>query len=174
MITSFSGLELQNHNIKFSLSFVEEQKVFAMIRIQDALKEKKSGEAIAMLRASREVWPENDAFGATYAEVEDEFMAMREILFAEIERPESMPIKEGETDLPTEESNSIFDQPEIEDEEDEEDMFVTTRVEQEFDFNGFAQRFAVKSVCSAYSILLANFEKNSDFTNHCIMKMYHR
>ena len=157
----------------------EDQKVFAMIRIQDALKEKRSGEAVALLRASREVWPENDAFGAMDAEVEDEFMAMREILFAEIERPESMPpIKESgedaEADLPNEESNSIFDQPEIEDEDDEEDMFVTTRVEQEFDFNGFAQRFAVKSVCSAYAILLANFEKNSDFTNHCIMKMYHR
>ena len=35
----------------------------------------------------REVWPENDAFGAADADAEDEFMALREILFAEIPKP---------------------------------------------------------------------------------------
>jgi hypothetical protein len=36
----------------------------------------------------REVWPENDAFGAPDADAEDEFMALREILFANIPRPQ--------------------------------------------------------------------------------------
>ena len=36
---------------------------------------------------SSEVWPENDAFGAADADAEDEFMALREILFAEIPKP---------------------------------------------------------------------------------------
>jgi len=36
---------------------------------------------------NREVWPENDAFGAQDADAEDEFMALREILFATIPRP---------------------------------------------------------------------------------------
>ncbi len=35
----------------------------------------------------REVWPENDAFGAADADAEDEFMALREILFADIPKP---------------------------------------------------------------------------------------
>ena len=46
--------------------------------------------------------------------------------------------------------------------------------EQEFDFKGFLGRFAVKSVTSAYSNLLANFKKNTAHTNHCVVKMFHR
>ena len=153
---------------------IDDQKIFAMIRIQDALKNNKPGEAIALLRSSREVWPENDAFGAKESELEEEFMAMREILFADIPRPRGMETQ-VENDLPDDETNNILDQPELEDEEEEEEeRIVMTTVEQEFDFKGFVQRFAVKSVCSTYAILLANFDKNTDFTNHCIIKMFHR
>ena len=69
-----------------------------------------------------------------------------------------------------------MDRAEIEDEEEgeEEETYVTQRVEQEFDFTAFVQRFAVKSVCSAYAILFAAYAKNSDHTNHCIVKMFHR
>ena len=151
-----------------------------MVRIQDALKAKKCGEAIALLRASRELWPENDSFGAKDAELEDEYMAMREILFAEIERPKNMTLQnENEEEDPREDdaANNIFDQPELEDEEEENEeemVLATTTVEQEFDFNGFVERFAVKSVCSTYALLLAKFDTNSDFTNHCLIKMFHR
>ena len=143
------------------------------------MKTKKCGEAIAILRASRELWPENDSFGAKDAELEDEYMAMREILFAEIERPKNMTTlqNENEEDPKAEDdANNIFDQPELEDdeEENEEEMVLTTTVEQEFNFNGFVERFAVKSVCSTYALLLAKFDTNSDFTNHCLIKMFHR
>ena len=160
--------------------FTEDQKVCALVRIQDALKAKKCGEAIALLRASRELWPENDSFGAKDAELEDEYMAMREILFAEIERPKNMTLQnENEEEDPREDdaANNIFDQPELEDEEEENEeemVLATTTVEQEFDFNGFVERFAVKSVCSTYALLLAKFDTNSDFTNHCLIKMFHR
>ena len=160
--------------------FTEDQKVCALVRIQDALKAKKCGEAIALLRASRELWPENDSFGAKDAELEDEYMAMREILFAEIERPKNMTLQhENEEEDPREDdaTNNIFDQPELEDEEEENEeemVLATTTVEQEFDFNGFVERFAVKSVCSTYALLLAKFDTNSDFTNHCLIKMFHR
>lgn len=71
------------------------------------------------------------------------------------------------------EDENILDRPEIE-EDEEEEVMVTQTVESEFDFNGFVARFAVKSVCSAYAILFANYRKNSDHTNHCIIKMFHR
>ena len=160
--------------------FTEDQKVCALVRIQDALKAKKCGEAIFLLRASRELWPENDSFGAKDAELEDEYMAMREILFAEIERPKNMTLQhENEEEDPREDdaTNNIFDQPELEDEEEENEeemVLTTTTVEQEFNFNGFVERFAVKSVCSTYALLLAKFDTNSDFTNHCLIKMFHR
>jgi hypothetical protein len=50
----------------------------------------------------------------------------------------------------------------------------TYSVEQEFDFRQFVMKFASKSVCSAYGTLFANYEHNSDFTNLCIIKMFHR
>jgi hypothetical protein len=42
----------------------------------------------------REVWPENDAFGAADADAEDEFMTLREILFAEIPKPQHLRTEE--------------------------------------------------------------------------------
>ena len=73
------------------------------------------------------------------------------------------------------EDENILDRAEIEDEEEEEEeTYVTQRVESEFDFNSFVQRFAVKSVCAAYTILFATYDKNSDHTNHCVIKMFHR
>ncbi len=160
---------------------IEEQRSHAMYHIHEALKSKLPGKALALLRASRQVWPENDIFGPQDADNEDEFMAMREILFADIPRPaglaageDSVAVEEGDQGDVDEEN--FLDRPEIEEEEEDEEAetFVTQRVEQEFDFSMFVQRFGVKSVCSAYAILFANFEKNSDFTNHCVIKMFHR
>ena len=74
-----------------------------------------------------------------------------------------------------EEDENILDRAEIEDEEEEEmETYVTQRVEQEFDFKTFVQRFAVQSVCTAYAIIFNSYAKNTDHTNHCIIKMFHR
>ena len=61
-----------------------------MYRIQEFLRENKPGKAVALLRASREVWPENEDFGAADADNEDEFMTMREILMADIPKPKGL------------------------------------------------------------------------------------
>ena len=64
-----------------------------------------------------------------------------------------------------------------EEEEEEEEEYATVETyvtEQEFDFRDFVLRFAVKSVCIAYSRLFAAFRRNSDHTNHCVAKMFHR
>ena len=156
---------------------IEDQKVHAMYRIHELLRQNESGPAVALLRASRQVWPEGDIFGPADAENEDEFMALREILLVDIPKPAGLvdaapaPAQEDE-----EEDNNILDREEIEDEDDDEEggLVEFQRVEQEFDFSGYVQRFAVKSVCSAYSVLFKNFEKNTDYTNHCVIKMFHR
>nr|CAD7457158.1 unnamed protein product [Timema tahoe] len=63
---------------------IDEQKVDAMRNIQTYLQEHKFEEAISLLRASREVWPENDCFGNPYMSAEEEFMSIREIFMADI------------------------------------------------------------------------------------------
>nr|XP_006822584.1 PREDICTED: protein timeless homolog [Saccoglossus kowalevskii] len=65
---------------------IEEQRASTMIRIQESLHNGMAGEAIAILRAAREVWPENDVFGAADIGAEDEFMALREIHYANLPR----------------------------------------------------------------------------------------
>ena len=48
----------------------------------------------------------------------------------------------------------------MEDEEEEEmETYETKRVEQEFDFKTFVQRFAVQSVCTAYAIIFDSYAK---------------
>ena len=63
---------------------IEDQKVSAMKRIQTAMIKQDAGTAVALLRASREVWPEGDAFGPQDSVAEEDFMALREILFADL------------------------------------------------------------------------------------------
>lgn len=80
---------------------MEQQKLIALYRIQKYLAQpgrKQPAKALALLRAAREVWPEGDVFGEQDAEPEDEFMTLREILFAEMEKPANMPTEDGEED----------------------------------------------------------------------------
>lgn len=151
---------------------IDAQKLLAMSRIQDLIRERKAFPAVGLLRAARDVWPEQETFGANGADPEDEFMILREILFAEIPRPRNKdPISSEAHDEPNPLDN--IEQEEL-GEEEYEDEYITRSTEQKFDFQSLATRFAVKSVCHAYALLFANYEKNSDYTNHCVVKMFHR
>ena len=55
-----------------------------MKNIQRALRDNEPARAVALMRAAREVWPDGDNFGEAGAEPEEEFMALREVLFAEL------------------------------------------------------------------------------------------
>ncbi|CAH2006836.1 unnamed protein product [Acanthoscelides obtectus] len=55
-----------------------------MRKVQRKLRLGEFESAIALLRAAREVWPENDCFGSSNMAPEEEFLALREIFFAEL------------------------------------------------------------------------------------------
>ncbi|CAG2251184.1 TIMELESS [Mytilus edulis] len=59
-------------------------------------------------------------------------------------------------------------------EAEEEEMESVATAEQEFDFKVFVNKFCKGDVLKAYVLLLADFQKNSTHTNHCIIKMLHR
>ncbi|GFS11673.1 timeless-like protein [Elysia marginata] len=65
---------------------MDQQRVEAMLRIQSSLRDGRPGEAIALFRAAREVWPEGDEFGSADMAEEEEFMALREIFMAALPR----------------------------------------------------------------------------------------
>ncbi|GFN94793.1 protein timeless homolog [Plakobranchus ocellatus] len=65
---------------------MDQQRVEAMLRIQSSLRDGRSGEAIALFRAAREVWPEGEEFGSQDMAEEEEFTALREIFMASLPR----------------------------------------------------------------------------------------
>ncbi|XP_057326747.1 protein timeless homolog [Microplitis mediator] len=151
---------------------IEDQKSDAMKRIQKLLRKKEFEEAVGLLRASRAVWPENDCFGKPDIPVEEEFLALREIFFADLGVQE-------EAEKQNEDVESFLNNEggEIEDENDEENEEEDNAVEWEetkFDFKEFIHRFANVKVVKAVTVLLKTFEKNSMELNRYIIKMLHR
>uniref|UniRef100_A0A8B9RAN2 Timeless circadian clock n=1 Tax=Astyanax mexicanus TaxID=7994 RepID=A0A8B9RAN2_ASTMX len=63
---------------------VTEQRTEAMIRIQDAVLARTGPEALSLLRAAREVWPEGNVFGSAEVQPEEELELLKQILFAEL------------------------------------------------------------------------------------------
>ncbi|XP_058228807.1 protein timeless homolog isoform X1 [Hemibagrus wyckioides] len=140
---------------------VTEQRTEAMIRIQDALFARTGPEALGLLRAAREVWPEGDVFGSSEVEPEEELDLLKQILFAELPRPAQ--------------TEPAMDDVEEGAELDEEDELETVQVsETEFNFLDFIKRFANPNIVRPYLVLLRSYSTNTPHTNHCIARMLYR
>ncbi|XP_033995329.1 protein timeless homolog [Trematomus bernacchii] len=140
---------------------LEDQRTEAMVRVQDALLVRTGPEALGMLRAAREVWPEGDVFGSADVDPEEELELLKQILYANLPRtspPE--PVAEEYED----------DAAELE----EEEMESIQVSEKEFDFLDFIKRFAQPTIVRPYLLLLKTYSKNTPHTNHCIARMLHR
>ncbi|XP_063971887.1 protein timeless homolog [Diachasmimorpha longicaudata] len=155
---------------------IEEQKADAMKRIQKLLRKKDFEEAIGLLRSAREIWPENDFFGAPGMAVEEEFLALREIFHADLGVVEEAEEKPEENDEENVESFLNNEKDETNDEFDEEEQAeVDTQYEEtNFNFDEFLRRFANVRVVKALAILLSHFEENPADINHYVVKMLHR
>ncbi|XP_035244175.1 protein timeless homolog [Anguilla anguilla] len=140
---------------------MEEQRTEAMVRVQDALLARLGPEALGLLRAAREVWPEGDVFGSTDVEPEEELQLLKQILFAEL--PRSAP-----TDPVIEDEEGGGD---MEEEEEVESVHVS---ETEFNFLDYIKRFASPNIVRPYLLLLKTYLQNTPHTNHCITRMLHR
>lgn len=64
--------------------FVLFQRIEAMLRVQENLREKNVGLAVALFRSAREVWPERDEFGTEGMSQEEEFLALKEVFMANL------------------------------------------------------------------------------------------
>ncbi|XP_068576623.1 protein timeless homolog [Cebidichthys violaceus] len=143
-----------------SETLLEEQRTEAMVRVQDALLVRLAPDALGLLRAAREVWPEGDVFGSADVEPEEELELLKQILHANL--PRSSP-----------------PEPAAEEEDDaaelEEEEFESVQVsEKEFDFLDFIKRFSNPSIVRPYLLLLKSYSKNTPHTNHCVARMLHR
>ncbi|XP_052020882.1 protein timeless homolog isoform X2 [Apodemus sylvaticus] len=138
---------------------VEEQRVEAMVKIQDCLRTGQAPQALALLRSAREVWPEGNVFGSPVISPGEEMQLLKQILSAPLPRQQE-PV-EGDAE-------------EEEEEEEEEELQVVQVSEKEFSFLDYLKRFACSTIVRAYALLLRSYRQNSAHTNHCITKMLHR
>ncbi|CAJ1051754.1 protein timeless homolog [Xyrichtys novacula] len=162
--TSFQLSESLTENIvpfdAASETPLEEQRTEAMVRVQDALLARLGPEALGLLRAAREVWPEGDVFGSADVEPEEELELLKQILHANLPRSSPPEPVEDEDD----------DGAELE----EEELATIQISEKEFNFLDFIKRFASSNIVRPYFLLLKTYSKNSPHTNHCIVRMLHR
>nr|XP_022919507.1 protein timeless homolog [Onthophagus taurus] len=144
---------------------IDEQKSETIKNIQRKLKDGEFEEAVGLLRAAREVWPENDSFGSNNMAPEEEFLALKDVFFADLGVAET---EQTETTAHPEDDENDEDD---EEEEVERSMQIS---EGDFKFEDFAKRLAHPKILRACGLALKKFEKNSTLTNHCVIKLMHR
>uniref|UniRef100_A0A3B3CT90 Timeless circadian clock n=2 Tax=Oryzias melastigma TaxID=30732 RepID=A0A3B3CT90_ORYME len=138
---------------------LEEQRIEAMVRVQDALLAHTGPEALALLRAAREVWPDGNVFGSSDVEPEEELELLKEILHANLPRSTTETLVEEEDD------GAEFEEEEL------ESIQVS---ETDFNFKDFIKRFANPGIVRPYLFMLRTYSKNTPHTNHCVVRMLHR
>lgn len=154
---------------------IDDQRVDAMRRIYTLLKQHNFEEAIGLMRAAREVWPENDVFGSAHMAPEEEFAALREVFFADIAQdPEVARAAEEARQRQEQEQQPDEEEEYNEEEEEDEGEGQVSYSEQELQFPDFLKRLVHSKAVQAAGYLLQKFEENSVFTNHCVAKLLHR
>ncbi|CAB4057174.1 TIMELESS [Lepeophtheirus salmonis] len=125
---------------------MDQQRKKAIYLIQKNILEKNPGTAISILRASRDIWPENDIFGSTDVEPEDEVIILKDILITEIDDV-SLESSEGLNNG----NDDALEETEVANEEDEMEENEVEQVrfsESELNFKDFMREFINKKCLS--------------------------
>uniref|UniRef100_A0A3P9PI13 Timeless circadian clock n=1 Tax=Poecilia reticulata TaxID=8081 RepID=A0A3P9PI13_POERE len=138
---------------------LEEQRTEAMVRVQDALLARLGPEALALLRAAREVWPDGDVFGSSDVEPEEELDLLKQIFQANLPRPPPETVAEDDDEGA---------------ELEEEELESVQLSEKEFNILDLIKRFANPGIVRSYLLLLKSYSTNTPHTNHCVARMLHR
>lgn len=150
---------------------MEDQKVEAMQRIRIHIRNKRLEESVQLLRASREVWPEDSYFGKPGLNSDDELDILKQIFHADLGTPIGYDENVTESnDLNDTENVNVGD----EEEDDEEESSQIRTEEANFEFIDFVKKFAKPKILQNCCQLLKEFESNSTYTNHAILKLLHR
>lgn len=142
---------------------IEEQKFSAMAKTRELLRDEKYSECIALVRAAREVWPD-DVFGTDDMDVVEQRDVLKKIFLD----PVSELMSAGIGDAAMDDDDEEDEEQEIADEVPEETY------ESEFNLKSYLLKFANGHIVKTYCYLLKDYRSNSDVINHCVVKMLHR
>ncbi|CAK9290310.1 unnamed protein product [Gordionus sp. m RMFG-2023] len=190
IIKSYSDIEesinLDKHSKVFdpiSPITIEEQKINALYQVYEHLLKSNLEEVVDIFRISRNVWPEDALFGNNNMTIHEEISILKEIYLSDIKKPNNYPASK-QPEIVVIEDNDIIDneQDQLDNSEnenysgegDEEDEDLYVDVEEQFDFNRFLYNFVNPNIMKCYVLILKNFEENTDFTNHCVVKMLYK
>ncbi|XP_039970840.1 protein timeless homolog [Bactrocera tryoni] len=133
---------------------IDDQKEDCMLRLHRFLLDQLFEKAVSLLRAAREVWPENDVFGAMSAAPEDELLLLREIYMHNIESALPTEIENGDN---TGNAQFIEGEEEEYDEEENEEYPEERLVERPFKFEDFAKRLLNPKIVRACTLVLTDW-----------------
>jgi timeless len=142
---------------------MEEQKYITLEKVVELLHKQQQGEAVALFRSARTVWPDS-IFGSAGLTPDDEHQLLKDTFMT---KPFIQTDNGEQADDEEEEAGGI-------DQDEEEGEPTVEKYEKEFDLNAYISGFAHVKTIQAYCLLLQNYRQNSSHTNHCIIKMLHR
>ncbi|XP_055616681.1 protein timeless homolog [Toxorhynchites rutilus septentrionalis] len=157
----------EDHPIPFDAASdipIDDQKGECMIRIHSLLRNGKYEHAIILMRSAREVWPEDDCFGAPTSAPEDELMLLREVFAANLPKVAE---KERVFDMDASDANEN----DYDDEEEEDESEMT---EVDFKFEDFAKRLLNPKVVRACTLVLADWEHIPSASLKAAVTILHR
>jgi len=161
----------------------DQLQVFALLRIQIALRNRNICDAVGIYRAARIIWPETGVFGNDEISTDEEFQALHEIFdkdLSEISKDYEKLYKEayGNVKAAENEENSVSDNEPGQEEMDELDEDKNSRytiTEVPFEFDEFLSScFGEPNVINWYIFMFKEFRTNPIEVNKAILKLFHR
>uniref|UniRef100_A0A1I7ZZT5 TIMELESS domain-containing protein n=1 Tax=Steinernema glaseri TaxID=37863 RepID=A0A1I7ZZT5_9BILA len=149
----------------------EQEMSFAMLLIQRQLRDGNVSKAVGLYRGARELWPDG-MFGTDDMTPEQEFNELHEIYFTdlvEISKEynlEQEKVYGSEDILPCTEASSS--------DEEKEELNQDTTKEIEFKFDEYVLRFARPETLRWIALLFAEYDRNPEDVNKCVLKLMHR
>ncbi|KAE9420022.1 hypothetical protein Angca_005676 [Angiostrongylus cantonensis] len=155
----------------------EQHQKYAMLKVQRALREGRTKDAMGLYRSSRELWPADGIFGDPDSSVEEQLDEIRAVFFTDL-KDVADELLNVETAMQKKFSSDSFLEGEDEEhcstdeEANEEARFETKEVN--FDFPEYVAKHARTDVLRWYVFLLNDFATNSVELNKALVKLLHR
>ncbi|KAJ6222403.1 hypothetical protein RDWZM_000948 [Blomia tropicalis] len=160
-----------------SESSLEDKKLCAMRRICQFLRNRKIELAVRLFREVRFTMAgleDENAFGEIGISVDDELLALNEIMMVDFPKLEIKKKKKEAGKVKDDEKENLEEDDDDEVDEEEEENSKQHYQEANFSIEDTTRRYAHPKVLQAYRFLLNTYRQNTALTNHAIVRMFHR
>uniref|UniRef100_A0A5S6QRS4 Timeless N-terminal domain-containing protein n=1 Tax=Trichuris muris TaxID=70415 RepID=A0A5S6QRS4_TRIMR len=166
--------------VDFAADYQHGEETAAKVKIQETLLQGKVTEAISLLRACRDLWPDDEIFSC-----EDEALSMKTIFFDRYpggEAPGPSDVTADGLDVGVQGTEKVAEQDadfELDEADNDDQNHVDNDIrssirEVSLQADDIIQRYANPLFVQWYVWLLKDFDKNTARLNHCLVRMLRR